>query len=148
MHETAHSSKLGTYQHGGSTTTVNFAGHSFDVTVPQKSVRIVGFEVTPRSVPLGLACAQFEGEKKEIEEHGGQEVVAGETIQFSYSIHIKHSDRGWATRLDHYMNYGSASLDWESFAITVAVVFCTTFLVWCMLSSMLKKDFKILSTLR
>ena len=56
VHETAHSKKLGTYENGGSETTVNFAGHSFNVTVPQKSVRIVGFEVTPRSIPLGLAC--------------------------------------------------------------------------------------------
>lgn len=77
----------------------------------------------------------------EIEEHGGQEVVAGDIIQFSYSIHIKHSESDWATRLDQYMNYGSASLDWESFGISVAVVFCTSFIVWCLLSSMLNKDF-------
>jgi len=34
VHETAHSKKLGTYQDGGRSTTVNFFDHSFDVYVP------------------------------------------------------------------------------------------------------------------
>ena len=61
VHETEFSKRTGTYQDGGSYTTVNFAGQNFNVTVPQKSVRIVGFEVTPRSVPLGLACMPVQG---------------------------------------------------------------------------------------
>ena len=148
VHETAAAKKLGTYESGGSSTTVTFAGHTFEVAVPQKAVRIVGFEVTPRSIPLGLACTQSEEEKKNVEEHGGQEVVAGNTMEFSYTLHVKHSDATWASRLIHYMNYGSATLEWESFAISAAVVFCTSFCVWCILSSMLNKDYRVLSTLR
>ena len=50
--------------------------------------------------------------------------------------------------MDHYMNYGSAVLDWESFAISAAVVYITTLAVWCILSSMLNKDYQALNTLR
>jgi len=46
------------------------------------------------------------------------------------------------------MNYGTEVLDWESFAISAAIVLCTTLCVWCILSSMLKKDYKVLATLR
>ena len=46
VHETELSKRAGTYEQG-SKTTISFAGRSFNATVPQKSVRIVGFEVTP-----------------------------------------------------------------------------------------------------
>ena len=56
VHETEISRRQGTYEHGGTTTNVKFGGHSFSIPIPQKTVRIVGFEVTPRSIPLGMAC--------------------------------------------------------------------------------------------
>ena len=113
-------------------------------------MRIVGFEVIPRSIPSGLTCKHELGSTNAeiLEEHGGQEVSAEMPIKFSYSLHVKHSAQTWATRLDHYMNYGSAVLDWESFGLSAAVVYCTTFCVWCILSSMLNKDYQILTTLR
>ena len=111
-------------------------------------MRIVGFEVTPRSVPHGYACTNVEEENYSIVEHGGQKVVAGDPIQFSYQIHIKHSDRTWATRMEHYMNYGSAALDWESFAISIAIVAACSLVVFCILASILNKDFHALKTLR
>lgn len=46
------------------------------------------------------------------------------------------------------MNYGTAVLDWESFAVSASIVACSTLFVWCILSSMLKKDYKVLATLR
>ena len=62
--------------------------------MPERSVRIVGFEVTPRSVPNGMACSQvdygseFEEENEPVELYGGQKLLAGQAIQFSYSVHI------------------------------------------------------------
>ena len=46
------------------------------------------------------------------------------------------------------MNYGTAVLDWESFAISMAVTAFLTCCVYCVLRSMVSKDVKILGTLR
>ena len=61
---------------------------------------------------------------------------------------MKHSKLDWATRMDHYMNFGSSKLDWESFAVSMVVTLLVTLLVWCMFASVLNKDLRILSTLR
>lgn len=106
--------------------------------------------MTPRSIPNGLACnnnpdAEFGGP---VEVHGGQRVVAGENISFTYSLMIKHSDKTWADRMDHYMNYGQDSVGW--FAFTLAAIFTAimSFCVWCILASILNKDYRILGVLR
>lgn len=69
-------------------------------------------------------------------------------MQFSYSLHIKHSDKTWANRMDHYMNYGDESLDWESFIVSAGIVSFLTLVVWCIFNHMINDDFKILDTLR
>ena len=53
VHETRLSKHSGTYKEGGETKRIDVAGtgHSWNVHIPEKTVRIVGFEVTPRSVP-------------------------------------------------------------------------------------------------
>lgn len=84
-------------------------------------------------------------DQRDIDLHGGQEVVAGEPITFSYSFWVKHSDKEWATRMDHYMNYGSSTIDWESFAIAIAVCVVASLCIGCMFASILKKDIRILN---
>jgi transmembrane 9 superfamily protein 2/4 len=69
-------------------------------------------------------------------------------ITFSYSLWVKHSDKEWATRMDHYMNYGDSVLDWESFGISIIVTVVASLMVCCMFASILNKDFRILDTLR
>ena len=46
------------------------------------------------------------------------------------------------------MNYGSATLDLESFAISVGITLGVSLCVYCILMSMLNKDLQILDTLR
>ena len=110
-------------------------------------VRIVGFEVTPRSIPAGLEYND-DPTDSQVFVFGGQEAVAGEPITFSYSVKIKHSKLDWATRMDHYMNFGSSKLDWESFAVSIVVTVLVTLVVWCIFASVLNKDLHILATLR
>ena len=50
--------------------------------------------------------------------------------------------------MDHYMNYGDESLDWESFAVSVGIVGFLSLVVWCIFNHMVNDDFKILETLR
>jgi len=50
--------------------------------------------------------------------------------------------------MDHYYNYGKSTLDWESFAISVALTAAVSLIVYCIISSILKKDFEALNTLR
>ena len=72
VHETELSKHIGNYDEGNSIIPVTFGGHTFNVTVPEKSVRIVGFEVTPRSVPLGMACmSNIDPEDMPLTEGGG-----------------------------------------------------------------------------
>lgn len=73
VHETEASQRLGSFKGGGSTTTVSFAGQTFEVSVPERAVRIVGFEVTPRSVPYGLACTETEDREILLDEDGEPE---------------------------------------------------------------------------
>ena len=74
--------------------------------------------------------------------------MVGEPIQFSYSLHIKHSDATWATRMDHYMNYGKSSLDWQSFIISSVLSITLSLVIFCIMASILNKDFEVLGTMR
>ena len=46
------------------------------------------------------------------------------------------------------MNFGEHKLDLESFAASSLIVVILSACVWCIIASMLNKDYRILSTLR
>ena len=50
--------------------------------------------------------------------------------------------------MDHYLNYGESALDWESFAISISLTAVLALIIYCIMSSILNKDFETLSTLR
>ena len=111
------------------------------VPLPQSSVRIVGFTVKPRSIPNTVHCdnglLQYEDEA----EDGLELKIGDEThIEFTYTVTIKESDQLWATRLDHYLNYGDPKLQWEQLAIALAVFALVSFTFFVVLCSAVNRD--------
>jgi hypothetical protein len=62
--------------------------------------RIVGFEVTPYSVPYGSACTPTM-----YSEGARQVLVDDEPFMFSYRIHVGSSEKEWPDRLDQYLSF-------------------------------------------
>lgn len=115
-----------------------------DFSLPETELRIVGLEVTPRSIAGSNATNPF----AVLSKIGPAFVVAGEPIYFSYNVTIEHSNDDWPTRLDHFLNFGSNKLKWEQLvaAFTVLIVAATLFsLVLC---SALSKDNDMIRYLR
>ena len=78
-------------------------------------MRIVGFTVKPRSIPNNILCDNGLLQYTDDAEDGLELDLNAEDmhVEFSYTVTITESDQLWATRLDHYLNYGDPKLQWE-----------------------------------
>ena len=72
----------------------------------------------------------------------------GEVVEFSYSVTINHSDAVWATRLDHYMNFGSQELQYEQILVVMAITFTVSLFGCAAMCSAMRTDDEILGQLR
>ena len=86
----------------------------------------------------------------EDEAEDGLEIKIGDEmhIEFTYTVTIKESDQLWATRLDHYLNYGDPKLQWEQLAVALAVFALVSFTFFVVLCSAVNRDDQTLHTLR
>ena len=50
--------------------------------------------------------------------------------------------------MDHYMNYGKSTLDWQSFIISSVLSITISLVIFCIMASILNKDFEVLGTMR
>jgi hypothetical protein len=67
--------------------------------LPEDTFHIVGFEVTPRSVPAQMSCK----EKDEIT--GYQVLEPGMPFNFTYELTVEESKLEWPHRFDHYLHF-------------------------------------------
>jgi hypothetical protein len=74
----------------------NNYGYEFEVPVPVAKYKIVGFEVTPRSVPISDTYDPTAPRS------GMHVPIPGEPFKFSYSTKVVLSDLQWPHRFDHY----------------------------------------------
>lgn len=107
--------------------------------LPETELRIVGFEVTPRSIASGACTGSAEGPHM---------LKTDYPIQFTYNVTIEHSKDDWPNRLDHYFNFGSNKLYWEQLVASFTVLMIATLLFGCVLSSALNKDNDMIKYLR
>jgi hypothetical protein len=122
-------------------------GAMIPVTMPEQEVRIVGFEVTPYSIPQPFAC---EGDDFLSKKHDAYEqlVFPEQPIQFSYTLTMEHSTDTWPNRLDHYINFGKRKFFWEQLLFSITVLGLATILFVAVISSALERDTDMLKLMR
>ena len=66
----------------------------------------------PRSIPNNVLCEDGLLQYIDDAEDGLELDLTAEDmhVEFTYTVTIKESDQLWATRLDHYLNYGDPKL--------------------------------------
>ncbi|CAJ0578050.1 unnamed protein product, partial [Mesorhabditis spiculigera] len=82
--------------------------------------RVVGFEVTPRSI----GKLEFQGETC-TDNHKGQMYKLSEqdqSIQWSYAVHWQESDIPWASRWDVLLSIRSQDIHWFSILNSIVIV--------------------------
>ncbi|VDD92675.1 unnamed protein product [Enterobius vermicularis] len=87
--------------------------------------RVVGFEVSPRSI--GKEDYHFENHTgcKIRDVFGHQEVLSGKNdIVWSYSVKWKESNVPWASRWDTYLRMKDVQIHWFSILNSIVVIIC------------------------
>lgn len=120
-----HGYKLGWIDQAGKT----YVNNHLDIVLkyhqptPGGIYRVVGFEVTPKSIAKGnykfteKVCAITDGKP--------QEVVAGENeILWTYSVRWEESEIPWASRWDTYLAMKDVQIHWFSIINSIVVVLC------------------------
>lgn len=119
-----------------------YEGYKANLKLPSEQFRIVGLEVTPRSVPYGKACTT------DMYDHGYEVVWPDQQFQFSYNVRYAISDTLWPSRYDHYIKTSSDRLKWDGLLISFPMTFALTLVIGIILCSALKKDSAVLDYLR
>ena len=111
-------------------------------------VRIVGLEVTPRSIKAGssLDAGRIESQPQEILKFSNgdlADITSG--ITFSYSIKtINDETTTWASRMDHYYAIGKYDVHMKQIFISLGIMLAASFTAFGYVKVSLTRDFALL----
>jgi len=110
-------------------------------------LRIVGFEVEPKSIKLGgsLVVDSLDQQEPQWLKRHGKTVDLEDGILFSYSIRtVNDETTTWASRMDHYYSFGREDVHMRQILISLGIMLATTFLAFGYVKVSVTRDFALL----
>lgn len=109
-----------------------------------KHVKIVGFEVEPRSYdPLSPITKEYRPHKPLYLDDLQKLPEEEQTFAFTYQVRSAQSiHTTWETRMDHYLKVGNQNIHYSAILLSLAIIAGLACILQEIIKTSLKKDFK------